>query len=351
MSRPLRINRNDAWYHVTSRGNAGEAIYRDDTDRRHFLELVSTLPERFGIQVHGYVLMTNHYHLILRTATTNLPRTMQWLNVSYTVWFNRRHQRNGHLLGGRYGSVLIEGGGWLLDTSIYVHLNPIRIEREGLGKRERNQSRAGRLPPSSPEQIQHRLERLRWYIWSSYGAYAGYRAAPVWLRRNEILNRVWQNRESVKAEAAYRTYTEGQVREGIQEAAWDKLQNRTVLGSKEFTRAMLKIVRGDKREQPEIKKLQPLVGMASVIRAVEITKGETWAQFRDRHGDRGRDMVLWLARQQSGLTLQELGEKAGGIDYRSVSSAIRRMSRDLNKDRKLRRAINRALHHLQKNEI
>lgn len=81
MSRPLRINRSGGWYHVTARRNAGERIYWDDNDRRHFLELVAALPERYGVQVHGYVLMSNHYHLLLRTAKANLNRAMQWLKV------------------------------------------------------------------------------------------------------------------------------------------------------------------------------------------------------------------------------------------------------------------------------
>lgn len=351
MSRPLRINRSGGWYHVTARGNAGEEIYRDDSDRRHFLELVAALPERYGVQMHGYVLMSNHYHLLLRTAEANLNRAMQWLNVSYTVWFNRRHPRSGHLLGGRYGSVLIEGGSWLLETSVYVHLNPIRIKREGLGKQERSQSRDGRIAPTSPEEIQRRLERLRGYAWSSYPGYAGYKASPDWLTRTEVFGRVQGGGKAEKGETAYRAYVEGQVREGQPEAPWKELQNRTVLGSKAFAQAVMKRVRGDKREQPEIKKLRPTVKVADVIRAVEGVKGESWELFRDRHGDDGRDMVLWLARQRSGLTLRELGEAVGGLDYRSVSSAIRRVNHDVKANSRSRRVINKAMSHLQNNEI
>lgn len=351
MSRPLRINRVDGWYHVTARGNAGEGIYRDDSDRRHFLELVGALPERYGVQVHGYVLMSNHYHLLLRTAEANLNRAMQWLNVSYTVWFNRRHQRSGHLLGGRYGSVLIEGGSWLLETSVYVHLNPIRIKREGLGKQERSRIRAGRMAPSSPEEIRRRLERLRGYAWSSYPAYAGYKVSPGWLTRTEIFGRIRGGGKAENGAAAYRAHVEGQVREGHREAPWKELQNRTVLGSKAFAQTVMKMVRGDKREQPEIKRLRPSVKVADVIHAVEVVKEESWERFRDRHGDDGRDMVLWLARQRSGLTLRELGEAVGGLDYRSVSSAIRRVNHDVQANRHLRRVINKAMKHLQNNEI
>jgi len=351
MSRPLRINRVNAWYHVTARGNAGETIYRDDADRKHFLGLFGKLPQRYGAQVHGYVLMNNHYHLLLRTAIANLNQVMQWLNASYSIWFNKRHQRRGHLLGGRYGSVLIEGGEWLLATSMYIHLNPIRTRREGLSKMERKQGRDGRLPPSSPKEIRLRLERLRGYAWSSYPAYSGYVKAPSWLSRSDVLARVRKNPKHEKSETCYREYVEGQIREGQEESLRHELRNRAILGSKAFKRAIMKIVHGNKIEQPEIKKLRSLVDIADIIRAVEAVKGEKFEQFRDRHGDRGRDMVLWLARQRSGLTLNKLGKATGGLDYRTASSAIRRISRDLTRDSKLRRLANQTMCQIQKNEI
>ena len=207
--------------------------------------------------------------------------------------------------------MLIKGGGWLLDTSVYVHLNPIRIKKAGLGKQERAQSRDGRLPSTTPEEIQRRLERLRGYVWSSYLAYAGYKAAPGWLTRTEVLGRVRGGKKSEKGETAYRSYVKEQVREGNPKARWKELQNRTILGSKAFAQAALKMVRGDKREQPGMKRLRSTVKVVDVIHAVEVVKGEAWERFRDRHGDCGRDMVLWLARQRSGLTLRELGGAVG----------------------------------------
>jgi REP element-mobilizing transposase RayT len=81
--------------HEASVGAEGKAIYRDDSDRAHFLELLGEATERFGIRVHAYVLMHNHYHLLLETPEANLSRAIQWLNVSYSVCFNRRHHRAG----------------------------------------------------------------------------------------------------------------------------------------------------------------------------------------------------------------------------------------------------------------
>jgi len=95
MVRPLRVQAAGGWYHVVNRGIDRGMIYQDDRDRGHFLELLEAAGERYGAEVHGYVLMGNHYHLILHVPEGNLSRTMQWLNVSYSIWYNRRHGRVG----------------------------------------------------------------------------------------------------------------------------------------------------------------------------------------------------------------------------------------------------------------
>jgi REP element-mobilizing transposase RayT len=113
MARPLRIERPGGRFHVTARGNERKAIYRRDSDRFHFLELLSEATERFAIRIHAYVLMDNHFHLLVETPQANLSRAVQWLNVSYSIWFNRRHQRVGHLFQGRFKSLVIEDdAGW-----------------------------------------------------------------------------------------------------------------------------------------------------------------------------------------------------------------------------------------------
>lgn len=113
MARPLRIEHPGGRYHVTARGNERRAIYRGDSDRFHFLELLAELNERFGSRVHAYVLLDNHFHLLLETPEPNLSRTMQWLGVSYSIWFNQRHGRAGHLFQGRFKAVVVEDdAGW-----------------------------------------------------------------------------------------------------------------------------------------------------------------------------------------------------------------------------------------------
>src|SRR5665213_1273200 len=117
MARPPRMERPGAWHHVTARGNERKAIYRDDRDREHFCELLGEAVAVFGWGVHAYVLMENHYHVLVETPEPNLSRGMHWLNVSYSVWFNRRRQRAGHLLQGRFKSIVVDPAAWALELS------------------------------------------------------------------------------------------------------------------------------------------------------------------------------------------------------------------------------------------
>ena len=107
MARALRIQLPGGRYLVTARGNERREIFRDDTDRFRFLELLGELDGRFGTRAHAYVLMDNHYYLLLETPEPNLSRAMHWCNVSYSGWFNLRHRRSGHLLQGRFNAELV----------------------------------------------------------------------------------------------------------------------------------------------------------------------------------------------------------------------------------------------------
>src|SRR6266568_8078418 len=149
MARPSRIEKAGGWYHVTGRGNERRPIYREDRDRQHFCQLLAQMVDRFAIVLHAYVLMDNHYHLILELTEPNLSRAIQWLNVSYSIWFNLRHRRSGHLFQGRFKSVAVSPEEWGLELSRYVHLNPIRTGKWGLSKSE--QQRIGQGLAGAPD--------------------------------------------------------------------------------------------------------------------------------------------------------------------------------------------------------
>jgi REP element-mobilizing transposase RayT len=319
-----------AWYHVTSRGQDRQAIYRDDQDRMHFLKLLETTAERYRVRIHAYVLMTNHYHLIVETPEANLSRAMQWLNVSYGVWFNRRHGRVGHLMQGRFKAIVLESAGWGLELSVYVHLNPVRVAGLGLSKPARKAESAGLAAAPSREMVARRLEILRGYTWSSYRSYAGYCKAPLWLERKALLQRVGKGEES------YRKLVEGRLKDGERESPWGELKAGIVLGTRAFADKLRKgLVIG--RETAGKRFLRRRFTFEEVRQAVEFVKGEKWADFAGRHGDSGRALVYKAARDYAGMTLAEIGAKCNGEDYAAVGMAIRRLEHRLKQDKALSR--------------
>ena len=151
MARPLRIEYAGAVYHVMARGNQGRAIFRDDQDCRCFLDTVGEACEKTGWWIHAYVLMGNHYHLLVETPEGNLVAGMKWLQGTYTQRFNSRHEVFGHLYQGRYKAVIIDGSspGYFEVVGTYIHLNPARAGLIGMGQ-----------------------EPLKRYRWSSYPWYS-----------------------------------------------------------------------------------------------------------------------------------------------------------------------------------
>lgn len=174
MARPLRVQYEGARYHVVSRGDGRDAIFRSETDRVSFLETLAQACGKTGWEVHAYCLMTNHFHLVLETPQANLAVGMKWFLGTYTQRFNRRHGQWGHLFGGRYQAQMIDerSPGYLRTACNYVHLNPVR---------------AGMIPAEKP---------LESYRWSSYPAYRDPRLRPAWLRVDRLLGDYGINRDS-----------------------------------------------------------------------------------------------------------------------------------------------------------
>jgi putative transposase len=331
MARPIRIERAGGWYHITARGNERRPIYRDHRDRQHFCELLGEMVPRFHLRLHCFVLMENHYHLLLELREPNLSQAVQWLNVSYSVWFNRRHERSGHLFQGRFKSVTVSREEWALALSRYVHLNPVRVGKLGLSKSEQQRIRAG--PSQAPDagRVTERIGALRRYRWSSYRAYIGLGKNPAWLECGELLSS--GGGEKAQERRNYRDYVESAVREGLHKSPWEELKEQAVLGSEGFLEGLRSYLSGDQREQRATKRLAVArPDLLRVIQCVEKVKGEKWEEFRDRHGDRGRDLVLYLGRTMCGLKLDELAREAGLKEYATVAMAVRRYETQRKRD-------------------
>lgn len=219
MARPLRIQYEGAVYHVMARGNHGQAIYGNPLDRKVFLETLGEACQKTGWRVHAYVLMDNHYHLLLQTPEANLVAGMKWLQGTYTQRYNGRHHCFGHLFQGRYKAIPIEGRSeenYFQRVSTYIHLNPARAGLIRVGQ-----------------------ERLKRYRWSSYPWYlnrAGRR--PTWLSTEQVMGSLHLDPQDNRG---YEAYLEGRVLElatksGRQEleAEWKALRRGWYIGGEAF---------------------------------------------------------------------------------------------------------------------
>ncbi len=132
MSRSVRVEYAGAHYHAMCRGNNGQDIFLNDDGRRLFLATLDEACEQTGWLIHAYVLMNNHYHLLLETPEPNLVAGMKWFQGSYTQRFHSMFNRRGHLYQGRYKAIPVatdpQDGGleYFREASTYIHLNPFR---------------------------------------------------------------------------------------------------------------------------------------------------------------------------------------------------------------------------------
>ena len=297
---------------------------------------IEEMGERYRVELHAYALMGNDYHLLIRTPDGNASAAIQWLNVSYSVWFNKKRNRVGHVFQGRFGSVLVEGeGSWALNASVYIHLNPVRRRVHGLGK-SANKAEALGLTKPAVSVLKRRLKVLRLFEWSSYRVYAGYVKGPEWLKTDELLKRAG-------GENKYRRYVQKHVTRGVEPDGFEDLAGRIALGTTEFRKNLRKWVGKVTKEQPGRKALEKRADIDAIVRLVEKELGEKWSEFSIRHGDCGRELVLYLARKRSGLTLSEIGRRLGGLEYKTVGKAVQRFEASLARDATRRRLAAKCL--------
>ncbi len=313
MARPLRIEFEGALYHLTARGNRRERIFHSDSDREEFVEMLVRSLGRYDVELQAYVLLPNHFHLLARTRRANLGRWMHWLLVAYSVGFNRRHKTAGHLFQGRYKSLMVEGGDYVLGLSRYLHLNPVRGRVLGLG---------------TP---QERRDRLREYRWSSYRGYAGLSKPAPFVTEELVLGEL-EAATGRGGKVPYRRFVEeGLVRE-IEHPA-EAAQWQAVLGSEVFVQAMkdrMQTQRAKRREVGALRRGTTGPSAAAVIGAVAREYGLSAERVIGgrAYGLPARSIAMWVVWELCGLTLREIGELFAGMDYAAVAQRIRRVEAD-----------------------
>jgi REP element-mobilizing transposase RayT len=320
---------------VTARGIERRDIFTESRDHRHFEELLEETVERFRILPHAYVQMSNHYHLIVQTPEANLSRAVQWLNVSYVAWYNRRHERVGPLMQGRFKSIVVEGSAWAYELSLYVHVNPVMRREMGLNKVGKRAEGQGLRVPSK-EEVSERLGMLREYRWSSYRAYAGYAKKPQWLRTEEILSRA--DSEPQGRVRRYRADVQERLSRGVVPERSEQIRDAFALGSEAFREQVRKVVKFG-REVAEPAGLRRRVSWEELVRIVAQATGESSGELAFSRGSPVKGLLLWASRRYGGLTLREAGEAVGGVDYTAVAMAVKRLEQRARTDASLKQLM------------
>ena len=331
MARPPRIDFPDAIYHVTSRGNGRSRIFLADDDRLRFVRQLQDNLDTFAVVCYAYVLMDNHFHLLVRTPRANLSQFMQRLKTSYALYARYKHRKPGHQFEARFKAKLVQDDSYLLAVTRYIHLNPIKTAAcKNLDKRE----------------LVRRLEAYRW------GSYRGYVAAKNAedLVCYDVLNR--HGSTPPAARRSYRAYVRACVLkddraiiEAMRTSAWAigdesfvektkrRLQNRRTGSARDKDLALPPVTVG-------IETIGACVAEHYRIRPKDLCK----------HGRRVGDakfVAVELACRLCGMTGREVGARYGGISSAAVS-IIRRNIREGKYD--VEKTVQRLLTEIRKGE-
>jgi REP element-mobilizing transposase RayT len=311
MGRAWRIEFEGALYHVMSRGNEGNDIFLNDRDRQGFLNAIGEFSERFDIQIFAYVLMRNHYHLLIRTQRPNLSKAMQWLGVTYTRRFNDTHERCGHLFQGRFKSIIVQNDAYLMQLSCYIHRNPLRAKI---------------------------VNRLVDYRWSSFRSYAYGYNSPSWLSCDLVLSLFNNHRDRNKA---YREKVQHYSNED--KLMREDLRHGIILGTKKFVEQIRKAYLPDsvhseipqqKSVAKEINPLYPLEKAAAILECdLKFLKQAPRVSSRDKEN---RDLLIYSAWKTGRLTNTQIGDLFG-VTYSSVSHSVKSFKIKLESESKLER--------------
>lgn len=318
MARSLRIEYPGAVYHVIVRGNNRQAVFRDNDDRRVYLDKLHDYCVAKEVHLVSYCLLSSHAHLLVETPRGNLSKLMQAFQTSYTRYFNRRHGRTGHVFEQRYKAFLVDRDAYLLQVSRYIHLNPVGAKVVG---------------------------RPQAYRWSSYRAYCTDRGSAG-LHRDVILGQFGGTlRQRV---TQYRAFVEGALHEG---ARWTLLpiRERAFVGDEDFVEAARRQGRGQRRPK------EPAYGLGAITAAVAAVLGMTPEELRrpvrDARIQRARELFMYVARRYSPAPLREIIARLGVRDLATVSHGVRRAERRLETEQEFRRQVRQVLRRLSHSSI
>lgn len=314
MARKPRVHFAGALYHVICRGNQGQFIFRDDQDRRRYLDLLRESPRRFGYKLYAYVLMGNHVHHLIEVADAPLSKVMQNILFRYTRYWNARYKKIGHLFQGRYKAILCERDSYLLELIRYLHLNPVR-------------SKMVRYPEQ--------------YRWSSHRAYLE-GDGKGWIAVEEVLPQWGRSRK--QAVATYRRFVRDGFQEGHREDLYHVVDQR-YLGEESFVEKVEERIAD--RETPQVVDIRWAEVRDSVCRQFGVPPSVVLHRDRRRENVRIKRVMAWVGREVGGFSNGEIAREFGQ-DPAALSRGLGRLADELGVNRELRRVVEKLCATLRK---
>ena len=270
MARKPRIEFEGGLYHVITRGNQRQQIFRATADNERYLKILEDYKLKYDFLIYAYVLMENHVHLLMETKEAPLSKILQGINQRYTMYFNHRYATVGHLFQGRYKAILCEKDAYLLSLVKYIHMNPVRA---GSAK--------------SPGE----------YRWSSHLSYIGQTRSRGIVDSELVLKMFGDDKR--KATRAYHGYME--EKETLRREDVYATVDQRIVGDERFveevkTRTGRSVAPGRRRHQ---------YTLPDIAKAVEETYDVSLEQIRDK----GRGEELGRARGLMSLVAKQYGYK------------------------------------------
>jgi len=304
----VRVEYPDAAYHVTARGDNQRTIFRDDDDCLCLLGTIGEASERFGLVVHAYCLMPKHYHLLIQTPRANLSAAVGWMQTTYSIRFNHRHRRSGHVFQGRFKAHLIDPDAYAQQLIRHIHVDPVR---------PRDRRRAIRA---------NRRAQLERYRWSSHRAYAG-RIGPKsivpWLCLDWLS---YFGRTKPKARIVYRHDIASMFGQVVA-SPFDSVRGGLVLGSGALWRKACRLIeRSGGQEQ-----------LRSQRRSAKDAVGR-WVAAQVKH-EPDRRIQIWLRVCLGGERLTDIARTHGYSDPSGVHRVVHRLQEQSASDRPLARRL------------
>lgn len=315
MARPARIEYEGAFYHVMNRGNRSEDIFLDDKDRNKFYEIIGNLEKRHKVIIYSFVLMTNHYHLLIETPLGNLSKAIQRLNGDYALYFSRRHKIPGHLFQGRFKAMLVEKESYLLELTRYIHLNPFRAGMVKVPEKYKW---------SSLHEIAKRKSRLPFSLyWDWISVYFGKKKGTAAKKYIEFVHEGMNNVKNPGLEAS---------------AGW-------ILGKESWVKNIArKWIDFTSEEFTGVKPLKPVIPVDKIEdRVCEEFKVSTENLRKPYYKNVPRKAIIYLAVYYCGLPLKETGNRYGGSTETAVCKLASRFKKRLSQDKGLRKKIDNIL--------